>query len=138
LNQVVIKIQVSTQVCTVCDRELPIESFGKDKRYLNFNGGYSKRCKECTREVERNRYYRDSNEIHKKRQLQYKKIKWVIKNCPICNAQISVKTKRGKYYCQICGKQFLLSEVLGGKNGNVKRANTHGIRLTAIRQLTVT
>lgn len=130
-------IQVTTQTCITCQRLLPLEAFGKDKRNEALNGGYSKYCKECRREKEQQRYTRDAKDIHEKRQLQYHKIKWVIKNCPHCNAQISVKTKRGSYYCQICGQPFWVTEVLGGKNGNIKKANTHGIRLIPVKQMTV-
>jgi hypothetical protein len=132
------KIQISTQICTKCHLKLPIENFGKDKRYTNLNGGYSKYCKTCRHKMDAARYSMNAPEILEKRKQRYHKIKWVIKNCPWprCNARISVKTKPGKYYCQECGKPFCVSETLGGENGITKRANTHGIRLTPIKQST--
>lgn len=134
-------MQEATQKCTVCGRELSLSVFGRDKRNIDSNGGYSKRCKDCACAAARRRYQENKEEIRKKQQARRqkdKKIKWVQKVCPACGSKIMVKTRIGKCFCQECGVEMLVSGALGGEPGmQVKRANTHGIRLSAVKGVSV-
>ncbi len=129
-------MQETQQQCLRCGRTLDISCFGINKQNIKVNGGYSKRCKECARSAERLRYAANKKAIREKQQArrQSMKVKWVQKTCPACGRKIMVKTQKGLCFCSVCGVRLVISGALGGEPGmQVKRANTHGIRLTVVR-----
>ncbi len=132
-------MQETQQQCIRCGRILDISSFGANRHNIEVNGGYSKKCKECTNIAKRLWYAKKQDALKKEVTLREKQCaarhtKWVKKICPACHSKIMVKTKIGECYCSVCGVSLSVSGSLGGKPGmQIKRANTHGIRLTVIR-----
>ena len=81
---------MGTKVCNRCNRELPIQMFGKGK---NYKDGYRNGCKECVK-----KYYEDNKiVIAEKRKIYYEANRETIKEYKKVNKEATAKYNR-KYY----------------------------------------
>lgn len=90
---------METKICTKCQRELPLESFGK---YTKSKDGLKSRCKEC-----RNKLKREYNKTHKQQTHDYKQ--WYMKN-HIEELRISQKKYRTEHKEEIKARAKIYCE----------------------------